>query len=195
MTRLGLTVEAILVLSCGVAWGTSHTWGYPPSLSEYAPLCVSNISTFGENTMEREVHRELLHLSLFGVFDHLAFAVHGSTVILHGQVFDPNLKYDAAEVVSAIPGVGHVIDLITFLPNSPADNRVRVAVVTAIYGHSSMSIYTTVAGGGAIHVVVQSGRVVLEGQVSSNEDAHRAAAWARAVPGVVSVTSHLTVGH
>ncbi len=195
MTGPGSAVAAILVLSCGAAWGTSHTGGYPPSLSEYAPLCVSNVSTFGENTLESEVHRELLQLAFFGVFDHLEFAVHGANVILHGQVFHPDLKYDATEVVAAIPGVDHVINLITFLPDSPADNHVRVAVFTAIYGHSSMGIYTTVGGGGAIHVVVQSGRVVLEGQVSSSDDARRAAAWARAVPGVVSVTSHLTVGH
>jgi hyperosmotically inducible periplasmic protein len=195
MTRPGSAVAAILVLSCGVAWGTSPTGGYPASLSEHAPLCVSNVSTFGENTMESEVHRELLQLAFFGVFDHLEFAVHGDTVILHGQVFHPDLKYDAAEVVAGIPGVEQVINLITFLPDSPADNRVRIAVFTAIYGHSSMSIYTTVGGGGAIHVVVQSGRVVLEGQVGSIGDARRAAGWARAVPGVVSVTSHLTVSH
>ncbi len=145
--------------------------------------------------MESEVHRELLNLAFFGVFDHLEFAVQGATVILHGQVFHPDLKYDAARVVKGIPGVAHVVNLITFLPDSPADNRVRIAVFTAIYGHSSMSIYTTQGGGGTIHVVVQSGSVVLEGRVSSNDDARRAAGWARAVPGVVSVTNRLTVGH
>jgi hypothetical protein len=141
------------------------------------------------------VHRALLNMAFFGVFDHLDFAVHGTTVILRGQVFNPTLKYDAPEIVAGIPGVSQVVNMITFLPNTPADNRVRIAVFTAIYGHSSMSIYTTVGGGGAIHVVVQSGRVVLEGQVGSNEDARRACGWASAVPGVVSVTSHLTVGH
>ena len=144
--------------------------------------------------MESEVHRELLHLAFFGVFDHLAFTVKGGTVILHGQVFHPTLKDDAAEVVAGIPGVFQVINLITFLPDDPADNRVRIAVFTAIYGHPSMSVYTTVGSGGAIHVVVQGGRVVLEGEVGSKEDARRAAEWGRGVPGVVSVTSHLTVG-
>jgi hyperosmotically inducible periplasmic protein len=195
MTRPGSAIAAILVLSCGVAWGTSHAWVYPPSLSEYAPLNVSIVSTFGENAMESEVHRDLLNLAFFGVFDHLEFAVHGATVILQGQVFNPDLKYDAAEVAANIPGVEHVVNLITFLPDSPADNRVRIAVFKAIYGHSSMSIYQTVGAGGAIHVVVQSGRVVLEGQVSSKEDARKAAAWAGAVPGVVSVTNHLTIGY
>ena len=195
MVRSGSAIAAMLVLSCAVARGTSPTAAFPKTLSQYAPLCVSSVSTFGEDLVESEVHRELLGLPFFGVFDHLEFVVNGPTVVLHGQVFHPRLRDDAAEIVAHISGVGQIVNLITFLPDSPADNRIRIAVFTAIYGHPSMSIYTTVGGGGAIHVVVQSGRVALEGQVGSNADARRAAELARAAPGVVSVTNHLTVSH
>ena len=87
-----------------------------------------------------------------------------------------------------------VVNLITILPVDPADNRIRLAVFSAIYGHRSMSLYATLGGGGAIHIVVRGGRVSLEGQVGSNADARRAAEFASKQPGVLSVTSHLTTG-
>jgi hyperosmotically inducible periplasmic protein len=195
MVRSGSAIAAILVLSGAVVRGTSPSGVFPPDLSHYKPLCVSNVSTFGENLVEGEIHRELLNLPYFGVFDHLDFIVNGFTVVLQGQVFHPRLRDDAAEIVAHISGVGQIVNLITYLPDSPADNRIRIAVFTAIYSHPSMSIYTTVGGGGAIHVVVQSGRVALEGQVGSNADARRAVQLACAVPGVVSVANHLTVSH
>jgi hyperosmotically inducible periplasmic protein len=188
-----IPVVSILVVSCAAAEPPSSPGALPPALSQYAPLSVSSLSTFGENVIESQVHRELLKLPFFGVFDHLAFTVDGSTVVLRGQVLQPSLKDDAAEVVANITGVDRVANLITFLPDSPADNAIRLAVFTAIYGHPSMSIYAT-GGGGAIHVVVQDGRVWLEGQVGSNADAHRAADLASARHGVVSVTNHLTTG-
>jgi hyperosmotically inducible periplasmic protein len=195
MNRSGSAIVAILVLSCAVAEGTSPPAALPPTLSQYAPLNVSRISTFGENIIESAVHRELLNLPFFGVFDHLAFTVDGGTVTLRGQVLIPRLRDDAADVVANIEGVGRVVNLVTLLPDSPADNRIRLAVFTAIYGHRSMSLYATVGGGGAIHIIVRGGRVSLEGQVGSNADARRAAELASRQPGVVSITSHLAIGN
>jgi hyperosmotically inducible protein len=195
MRRLGSAIAAILVLSCAAAHATSPTAALPPTLSQYAPIDVSSLSTFGENLIESAVHGELLKLPYFGVFDHLAFTVDGAgTVTLRGQVLSPRLRDDAAFIASNIDGVWSVVNLITILPVDPADNRVRIAVFSAIYGRRSMSIYATLGGGGAIHIVVRGGRVSLEGQVGSNADARRAAEFAATQPGVISVTSHLTTG-
>jgi hypothetical protein len=155
---------------------------------------VASVSTFGENVLEGAVHRELLQLAFFGVFDNLTFSVDGGTVVLGGQVFHPELRDDAEIAVAGIPGVYQIVNHITFLPDSPADNRIRVAVFTAIYAHPSMSVYAAVGSGGAIHVVVQGGRVALEGEVGSKADARKAADLAKAQAGVVSVTNHLTTG-
>jgi hyperosmotically inducible protein len=195
MSRSGLTIAAIVAAYCAAAERPPSPTVLPPALSQYAPLNVSNLSTFGENLIESEVHRELLELPFFGVFDHLAFAADGGTVVLHGQVLNPRLKGDAETVVANLAGVGRVVNMITFLPDSPADNRIRLAVFGAIYGHPSMSIYRTVGGGGAIHIVVQGGNVSLEGQVGSKADARKAAELARALPGVTGVTNHLTTFH
>jgi hyperosmotically inducible periplasmic protein len=193
MSISGSAIAAILLVSCAAAQGPSHPVALP-DLSQYAPLSVSNLSTFGENLVESAIHRELLKLPFFGVFDHLAFSVKGNTVVLLGQVLNPTLKYDAEDVVAHIPGVGQIVNRITFLPDSPADNDIRLRVFTAIYGTRSMSIYTAGGGGGAIHIVVQGGRVSLEGQVGSNGDARRAVELACAQPKVVAVTNHLTTG-
>lgn len=184
-----LPTAAFFVLSCAA---TDHS--YPKNLSQYAPLAASRVSTFGESPLEGLVHRTLYSMSAFGVFDHLAFAVNGCDVVLYGQAFHPYLREDAAELVAALPGVCEVVDQITFLPNSPADNSLRIAVFSAIYSHPRMSIYSTVGSGGAIHIVVNGGKVSLEGEVGSNLDAQRALSLAR-MPGVVAVTNHLTVGH
>jgi hypothetical protein len=196
MNRSGSAIAAILVLFCTAAKATSPTVALPPTLSQYAPIDVSSLSTFGENLIESAVHHELLSLAFFGVFDHLAFtADHAGTVTLHGQVLSPRLRDDAADVVANIDGVFNVVNLITVLPVDPADNRIRLAIFTAIYGHRSMSLYSTLGGGGAIHIVVRGGRVSLEGQVGSIADARTAAEFASKQPGVVSVTSHLTTGY
>jgi hyperosmotically inducible protein len=193
MTKSGLAIAAILVSSCAATDGPSPPPAFPHALSQYAPLNASSVSTFGENPLESEVHSQLLALPYFGVFDHLAFTVDGGTVFLHGQVFHPELWDEAEYFVSLIPGVHRVVNLITMLPDSPADNRIRVAVFTAIYGDRSMRIYTTVGGGGAIHIVVQGGRVSLEGEVGSSADARKAALLACAQAKVVSVTNHLVI--
>ena len=166
-----------------------------PALSQYAPIDISRLSRFGENTLENEVHSALFALPSYGVFDHLAFSVDGETVVLRGQVLHPVLRGDAANVVATIPGVCRVVNLITFLPDSPADNRIRLAVDSVIYANPSMSRYASVGGGGAVHIVVQGGKVSLEGEVASNADARRAAELASTVPGVMSLTNHMTTGH
>ena len=191
MVRSSAAIAVILVASCAA---TEPAHVYPRALSQYGPLNVSSISTFGENILEGAVHRELLQLPFFGVFDNLTFSVNGGTVVLGGQVFHPELRDDAEIAVAGIPGVYEIVNQITFLADSPADNHVRLAVFTAIYSHPSMSIYAAVGSGGAIHVVVQGGRVALEGEVGSKADARKAADLARVQPGVVSVTNHLTTG-
>jgi hypothetical protein len=90
MSRSGSATAAILLLFGATAEGTSPTVALPPTLSQYAPIDVSTISSFGENLVENRVHRELLHLAFFGVFDHLAFTVDvAGTVTLRGRCSVP----------------------------------------------------------------------------------------------------------
>jgi hyperosmotically inducible periplasmic protein len=194
MNGTSLAIAVVFLVSSEAAQSWTQRDMPPANLSQFAPLSVSRVSTFGENLIEHGVHCGLVKLPYFGVFDHLAYSVEGDTVILFGQVVNPNLKADAADVVWTIEGVNRVINRIRFLPHSPADNRIRLAVFSAIYSHPSIRHYAFVGAGGAIHIVVEGGAVSLEGEVSSDAVARLAVERTQTVPGVAAVANHLTIG-
>jgi hyperosmotically inducible protein len=143
-------------------------------------------------SVEERVRHELLMLPYYNVFDNLAFQVEGNRVVLLGEVTRPTLKSEAEHVVRAIPGVEGVTNNIEVLPLSPYDDRVRLAVLRAVYTQPSLQRY----GLGAhpsIHIIVKNGEVTLEGVVNSETDRDVAALRANGVPGVFSVTNNLRV--
>jgi hypothetical protein len=165
------------------------------SLSQYIPLNASRVSTFGENSAESEVHRSLQRLPYFGVFDHLAYTVEGSTVLLYGKVLNPILKDDAAAIAATAQGVTSVINHIKLLSDAPSDNQIRFAVFGAIYSDPMLGRYAFAGSGGAIHIVVEGGRVTLEGEVALASDARRIVKQVGTVPRVLSISSHLVTGN
>lgn len=187
MNILRVSLPTVLFL-CGAEAQNSA----PKLLSEYAPLSVSRVSTFGESSMEREIHLGLQKLPYFGVFDHLAYRVDPGLVSLYGSVMNPDLKWDAETVVMGIDRNYQVSNHIRLLPNSPDTNRIRAAVFGAIYGDPVLGRYAVT--GPAIHILVEGGSyVVLEGAVASEADRRRAVERAKSVRGVSTVTNHLTV--
>ena len=141
----------------------------------------------------REVHHELVMLPFYGVFDNLAYKVDpDGTVTLMGQTVRPTLKSDAERAVKRIEGVTKVINNIEVLPPSPIDDRIRLAVYRAIYGHPALDMYQLRAIP-PIHIIVKNGHVTLEGVVARQMDKQIAETQANSVPGVFSVTDNLRV--
>lgn len=141
----------------------------------------------------REVHHELVMLPFYGVFDNLAYKVDpDGTVTLVGQTVRPTLKSDAERAVKRIEGVTKVINNIEVLPPSPMDDRIRLAVYRAIYGHPALDMYQLRAIP-PIHIIVKNGHVTLEGVVARQMDKQIAETQANSVPGVFSVTDNLRV--
>jgi hyperosmotically inducible protein len=140
----------------------------------------------------REIRRELVTLPYYGVFDHLAFKVDGSTVTLLGAVTRPTLKSSAENVVKDIEGVERVVNNIEELPLSPNDDRIRLGVYRAIYGHNVLNRYALQAVP-PIHIIVKNGNVRLVGTVGNEMDRNVAKIQANSVPGVFSVESELEV--
>lgn len=153
---------------------------------------VANISTFGQGTTGRELHRELVALPYYGVFDNLAYKVEGDTVTLYGQVTRPELKTDAENVAKGIQGIKNVDNKITVLPMSANDDRLRLAEYHAIYNAPGLERYATESVP-PIHIIVDNGKVTLEGVVSTEADKELAGIDAKSVAGVTSVTNNLTV--
>src|SRR5713101_8091411 len=131
----------------------------------------------------REVRHELLMLPYLGVFDNLAYKVDGYNVTLLGQVTRPTLKSDAGNVVKRIEGVEKVDNQIQVLPLSPMDDRIRLAEYRAIYGQAGLDRYALQAVP-HIHIIVDNGKVTLEGVVATQADKDMANVRANTVSGV-----------
>lgn len=140
----------------------------------------------------REVRHELIMLPDYGVFDNLAFRVDGTNVTLIGQVTKPILKSDAGNVVKKIEGVTGVDNQIQVLPPSSMDDGIRMAEYRAIYSESGLMRYAMQAVP-PIHIIVDTGKVTLEGVVATQSDKDLANIRAGTVSGVFSVTNNLRV--
>jgi len=149
-------------------------------------------SDAGMNRIEREVRREIVTLPFYSLFDHFAFRVDGETVTLMGKVTRPTLKSDAENVIKKIEGVGKVNNEIEVLPLSPNDDRLRLALYQAIYGHSVLQTLA-IRAVPPIHIIVENGNVTLEGVAANEMQKSIANAQANGVSGVFSVTNNLRV--
>jgi hyperosmotically inducible protein len=142
--------------------------------------------------LAKQVRKELVTLPFLSVFDNLAYSVDGTTVTLYGQVTRPTLKSGAEKVVQRLEGVDQVVNNIEVLPLSPFDDRIRIAVLRAVYRQPALQRY----GLGArpsIQIVVKNGNVTLEGVVTNQADKNIAGLMANGVSGVFSVTNKLRV--
>ncbi len=146
----------------------------------------------GMSRIEREVRREIVTLPFYSLFDHFAFRVDGETVTLMGKVSRPTLKSDAENVVKKIEGVETVRNEIVVLPVSPNDDRLRLALYQAIYGHSALQTLA-IRAVPPIHIIVENGNVTLEGVVANEMQRTIANVQANGVSGVFSVTNNLRV--
>jgi hyperosmotically inducible periplasmic protein len=142
--------------------------------------------------LEQKVHHELLMLPYYSIFDNLEYQVDGDRVTLSGQVTQPVLKSDAANVVKRIEGVEGVTNNIEVLPFSFSDDRIRLATYRAIFGADGLYRYAMGANP-SIHIIVENGHVTLDGVVASQMDRNIAGIRANGVFGVFSVTNNLRV--
>lgn len=140
--------------------------------------------------IERKIRSEILSLPYYGVFDAIGYELNGSTVTLNGYVTRPYTKDDAAEEIRDIAGVTNVINNIEVLPPSPSDDRIRVAAYRAIANHGNMYRYLLGANP-SLRIVVNRGRVILEGVVTYESDKTLAEAAVSEVFGVLGITNNL----
>jgi hyperosmotically inducible protein len=141
---------------------------------------------------EQQVRKEILMLPNYNVFDTFSFRVDGDTVTLTGKVTRPALKADAAIAVKGIEGVVSVNNQIEVLPLSPNDDRLRLSLYRAIYGHGMLE-HLAIRAVPPIHLIVENGHVTLDGAVPNAAARSIAELQANSVPGVFSVTNKLLV--
>jgi len=101
------------------------------------------------------------------VFDSISAGVDNGKVQLTGWVTMPFKRDDLERRVRKVEGVLAVDNQIGVLPVSQFDDDLRFRIARAIYSHSSFWNYAMMANP-PIRVVVNRGRVSLEGVVHSN---------------------------
>lgn len=137
----------------------------------------------------QDISRQVLRYSQFTIFDSIHAEVDDGVVTLAGKVTMPYKRTDIEKRVAGIDGVRQVRNDITVLPVSPFDDDLRFAISRAIYGNSNFWRYGAMVNP-PIHIIVENGRVTLEGVVNSNIDRMLARSLASSF-GAFSITNNL----
>jgi osmotically-inducible protein OsmY len=101
------------------------------------------------------------------IFDSISADVNDGRIVLSGWVTMPYKRDDIERRVRKVEGVNVVENKIGVLPVSQWDDELRFRIARAIYSHSSFWQYAAMANP-PIRIVVNRGRVSLEGVVQSN---------------------------
>ena len=143
------------------------------------------------SAIEQKVFKKILGLPNYGVFDHISFKVEGSTVTLYGKVLSLGTRKTAERVVEKIDGVTEVVNNIENLPPSPYDDRIRYSIVRRFIEAPALYGYLREPNP-SVRIIVQGGRVTLEGYVNNSGTANLMNILANGVTGVFSVNNNLS---
>jgi hyperosmotically inducible periplasmic protein len=159
-------------------------------------LSFVTVNAQGVNTrgqIEKKVFKEIMRLPYYGVFDHIAYKVDEGTVTLYGKVYSLGTRKSAERVVKRIPGVIEVVNNIEDLPPSSFDNTIRRQLLRE-YANAP-GVYPYLRGPNpSVRLIVENGRVTLEGYVSNKGTSNLMYILANRVPGTFQVTNNLVVG-
>jgi hyperosmotically inducible periplasmic protein len=115
----------------------------------------------------QDVARQVRQYVNFTVFDSVNATVNNGVVTLSGRVTMPYKVEDLTRRVARVDGVHRIDNRIEVLPASRFDDELRMRVARAIYGNPSFWHYASMANP-PIHIVVERGRVRLEGTVNNH---------------------------
>jgi len=119
--------------------------------------------------MFRQVEKQVLQYPHFTIFDSVNAQIENGVVKLTGKVTMPYKSTDIERRVGKIDGVTKVDNRITVLPVSQFDDDLRFRIARAIYSNPAFHAYGFRVNP-PIHIIVEHGRVTLEGVVISNVD-------------------------
>ena len=126
----------------------------------------------------RDVQKQVLRYPHFTIFDSVHANVDNGHVTLVGKVTMPYKKNDIEKRVANVAAVTSVDNQIEVLPVSQFDNDLRFRIARAIYSNHNFRPYASMVNP-PIHIIVDRGRVTLEGVVNSQVDRMLARSFAR----------------
>jgi hyperosmotically inducible protein len=136
------------------------------TLALSAPAYAADASNY---ELFKQVEQQVLRYPMFSIFDSVHAEVNNGVVELTGKVTMPYKRDAIGERVAKVAGVTAVRNRIDVLPVSRFDDELRFRIARAIYSNSNFYGYGSRANP-PIHVIVEHGRVTLEGVVNNNVD-------------------------
>lgn len=117
----------------------------------------------------RSVQREVLRYPFFTIFDGVQAQVDDGVVVLTGKVTMPFKRTAIEQRVAKVDGIVRVENRIDVLPVSQFDDDLRLRIARAIYSNPAFRPFAMMVNP-PIHVIVERGRVTLQGVVLNNVD-------------------------
>jgi hyperosmotically inducible protein len=143
-------------------------------------------------TVEQQVYKRIVNVPRYSVFDFISYEVKGDTVVLSGKVYSIGTTSDVVDEVKKVPGIAHVVNKIEQLPASSFDDQIRLSLLRQ-FERGGLGRYLSEIRPD-IRIIVENGRVTLEGFVSNKADSDRANIYANGVNGVFNIQNNLVVG-
>ena len=135
-------------------------------LAATAPAGAANVDN---RQVFRDVQRQVLRYVHFTIFDSVHAQVEDGIVTLTGRVTMPYKRTDLERRVKSVTGIRELRNQIEVLPASQFDDELRLGIARAIYSHPSFRPFASMINP-PIHVIVEHGRVTLDGVVLSEVD-------------------------
>ena len=107
--------------------------------------------------------------AFFTIFDDVSAKIDEGVVTLSGKVTMPYKRNDIEKRVAKLASVTSIDNKIEVLPVSQFDNQLRFSIARAIYSNHNFRPYASMVNP-PIHIIVEHGRVTLEGVVNSQVD-------------------------
>ena len=144
-----------------------------------------------DEKLAMEVIDKIQHYDRFEVVDDFQGSVKNGVVYLRGAVTEEKKLDDVLERVAKVRGVQAIDNKVTVLPESKDDDRLRSAIVNAIYSLTDFERYSL--ANPPIHVIVNRGHVTLVGAVRSEIEKRKAYEAARFVFGILALEDRVVV--
>lgn len=118
----------------------------------------------------RNIQSQVLEYPHYTIFDTISAQINEEGVVtLSGKVTMPYKREEIGKRVGSVNGVKQVNNQIDVLPASKSDDELREGIARAIYENPTFRPYASRVNP-PIHVIVERGRVLLEGTVQDESE-------------------------
>jgi hyperosmotically inducible protein len=128
----------------------------------------------------------------YGIFDAIEVSIENRAVTLSGWVTVPAKRDDIVKRVERVDGIRTLSANIKILPVSRRDDEMRHQIASAIYNNPMFWMQAQMAVP-PIHIIVDSGKIILTGVAESEGQRTTALMLAQRVPGNFGVTNLIKV--